>query len=167
MGYQLIEHIEVGSGGAASIEFTGIPQDGVDLVLLASLRTDATGDLASISTKLNGVGTGYNLIRLYGSGSSVNSDALALNLPIFTDGNAPTANTFGSASLTISNYTSSQNKSISSDSVSENNGTVGYQQIAAMSFTSSSAITSLTVVSYSANNLLEYSTASLYMITAD
>jgi hypothetical protein len=88
-------------------------------------------------------------------------------LPIFTDGNAPTANTFGSASLTISNYTSSQNKSISSDSVSENNGTVGYQQIAAMSFTSSSAITSLTVVSYSTNNLLEYSTASLYKITAD
>jgi hypothetical protein len=71
MGYQLIEHIEVGSGGAASIEFTGIPQDGVDLVLLASLRTDATGDLASISTKLNGVGTGYNLIRLYRFGSKL------------------------------------------------------------------------------------------------
>jgi hypothetical protein len=36
MGYQLIETIEVGSGGAASIEFTSIPQDGVQF--LTTLR---------------------------------------------------------------------------------------------------------------------------------
>ena len=44
MGMQLIEHIEVGSGGAASIEFTGIDQTGQDLLLKVSSRNSADSD---------------------------------------------------------------------------------------------------------------------------
>ena len=39
MAYTLIETITVGSGGASSIEFTGIPQEtGADLVVRLSAR---------------------------------------------------------------------------------------------------------------------------------
>jgi hypothetical protein len=39
--YNLIATTTVGSGGAASIDFTGIPQTYTDLFLVSSLRSNA------------------------------------------------------------------------------------------------------------------------------
>jgi hypothetical protein len=168
MGYQLIETIEVGSGGAASIEFTGIPQDGVDLVVLASLRNTIGTDIRGINLYFNSdTGSNYSYLSLKGDGSaasSSNGTATALEVG-WMPGATTTANTFGSAKIYISNYTSGTAKSTSSDAVTENNGTTAYASLFANSWSGTAAITSITIDS--SGDIEEYSTASLYKITAD
>ena len=74
MAYELIETIEVGAGGAASIEFTSIPQDGVDLVLVLSTRMDRATDWYSLYARINDDSTtAYSRKALSGDGSVVSS----------------------------------------------------------------------------------------------
>ena len=165
MGYQLIETIEVGSGGAASMEFTGIAGTGQDLVILWSLR--CTTNNATGSLTINGSDADRSWVILYGTGNGVGSNAYtSSNISAMQVENADTANTFSNGQLYISNYASSANKSMSVDSVTENNGTVAQAVLQAISWAQTAAITSLGVNARS-GNLAEFSSASLYMITAD
>tara|TARA_R110000782_G_scaffold233431_1_gene319542 strand:+ start:187 stop:690 length:504 start_codon:yes stop_codon:yes gene_type:complete len=167
MGYQLIETIEVGSGGAASIEFTGIPQDGVDLQVLLSARGANSGNYNPVYIRFNSVTSGYLYCNLFGNGSAVTSDA---NSSSAIETIIPTASAtslvFGSINLKISNYASSTNKSLSLDCVTENNATSSIQRITAGAWANTSAITSMQIIT-SGGNLVEHSTASIYKITAD
>jgi len=167
MGYELIETIEVGSGGAASIEFTSIPQDGVDLVIKASPRVDS-GTFSGIQTRLNSdSGANYSTVRINGSGTSASSTSRTDENQfdqININGSSSTADTFSSHQIYISNYISSADKSISIESVAENNATSGQLTIQAAKYSTSSAITSVLLYS-SGNDFVEYSSASLYKIT--
>ena len=174
MGMQLIETIEVGSGGAASIEFTSIPQDGVDLLLVASLRNDfaSTGNGGPL-LKMNGVSTdSFSWIRLLGTGSSVTTSSDSGDPGVYgavVAANA-TASTFANIQYTISNYTSSNVKSISGEMVNENNATAATQALVAgsTSGTGGSITAAITSIELSlSNDFDQYSTASLYKITAD
>lgn len=169
MGMQLIETIEVGSGGAASIEFTSIPQDGVDLLLVASLRSQRAAIVDDSQLKLNNVGSGdpYEQIELRGNGSSAASNAASGNWFRFhgVNGASATTDTFSSHSLLISNYTSSDVKSMSYDVVSENNASTAYQYIEAAKANVTSAVTSIQLDESSVFE--QHSTISLYKITAD
>jgi hypothetical protein len=165
MGYQLIEHIEVGSGGASSIEFTGIPQDGVDLLVLMSAR--GGNELTDLSFNSD-TGTAYTYVNLKGTGSTASSQSSsseAIRFYGITE-DSRTANTFSNAEIRISNYTSTTAKSVSIDGVTENNATYGIMAIVAGQYSGTSAITSLKLAS-NGDVLDQYSTASLYMITAD
>ena len=168
MAMQLIETIEVGSGGAASIEFTSIPQDGVDLVLVLSARSDQATTATSATVNFNSdTGGNYTFIRLTGDGSSATSYTAAATAIYFTysvTGSTATSNTFGNSSLYISNYTSSSAKSISQDGVNENNSTASRQTITAQSWSGTSAISTITLATFN-NNFVQYSTASLYKIS--
>lgn len=167
MGMQLIETIEVGSGGAASIEFTSIPQDGVDLLLVLSLRT--TGTDVPINIRLNNdTASNYSYIRLIGSGSSASSAGNTISAAQggFASTSSYTSNTYGNTQLYFSNYTSSSAKSMSADSVTENNATLSYQFLGANSWSGTSAIDTILIYPNSLN-WEQYSTASLYKITAD
>jgi len=163
MGYQLVETITVGSGGAASIEFTSIPQDGVDLVVKLSSRHDTTSSLTEI--RFNSDSTNRSSIRLTGDGSSVFSGSQS---NIWARGNRSdaTSNTFANSSFYISNYAGSTAKSVSVDGVGENNGTLAYQEIDAGLWNDTSAITAVELFPNS-GNFVQYSTASIYKITAD
>jgi hypothetical protein len=163
MGYQLVETIEVGSGGAASIEFTGIPQDGVDLQVLLSTRHDSTSSIVEI--RFNSESINRSSIRLTGDGTSVYS---ASQTNIWTRGNRSdaTASTFANSQFYVSNYAGATAKSVSSDGVGENNGTLAYAEINAGLWDNTDAITSLMLIPNS-GNFVQYSTASLYKITAD
>ena len=150
------------------MEFTGIPQDGVDLVLKFSGR----GSIASVSRFINvlfngDTGVNYSYMRLRGDGSAVTSASDAtksrLEIGLMTAGSA-TANTFGSCQTYISNYTSSTVKSVSTDVVTENNATEAYAQVVANTW-DGAAITSINIST--SGNIDQYSTASLYKITAD
>ena len=165
MAYELIETIEVGAGGAASIEFTSIPQDGVDLLLVLSLRaTDAVGPVESYIL-INNSTAGYAGRNLRGSGSAASSGSTATNK--MQAGYAPvpagnqTANTFSNESVYFGNYASSVAKSASTDAVGENNAATAYQSISANSWSGTDPITALKIY-YS--TWAEYSTASLYKI---
>eukprot|EP00919_Chromeraceae_sp_WS-2016_P048904 GHVR01115639.1.p1 GENE.GHVR01115639.1~~GHVR01115639.1.p1 ORF type:complete len:164 (+),score=3.01 GHVR01115639.1:150-641(+) len=163
MGMQLVETIEVPSGGAASIEFTGIPQDGVDLAILLSARSDTTSQ--GVKVQPNGATTNLSSRILYGTGSSAGSSTDTV-IAALTAQSTYTANTFGTSTIYFSNYTSSSAKSISTDSVNENNATLAFQYMVAGLWNNTAAITSVQLVPTS-GNLVEHSTASLYKITAD
>ena len=167
MGMQLIETIEVGAGGAASIEFTGIPQDGVDLVYAISARSNYTGfSIDNLEVLLNDVSINRSLVALYGSGSSVASFSESTIRGGFIPANIATSNTFGSSQVYVSNYASGSPKSVSVDSVNENNATAAYQMLVAGLWNDTSAVTSIKF-NLNNGNFMQYSTASLYMITAD
>ena len=169
----LIQRIEVGSGGAASITFSAIPDTYTDLFLVASTRISGTAtDPQSII--FNGdTGTNYSMRMLYGSGSSAGSASNANYLAQYNNWaiwwmqtSSTTANTFGNTSLYIPNYAlTTQHKSVSVDTVTENNGTAANQQIGAGIWRNNAAITSLTITPYS-SNFVQYSSATLYGITA-
>ena len=173
MGMQLIETIEVGSGGAASIEFTGIPQDGVDLQLVLSGRSDRNYINDYISITLNGDTVSTNYTRRFLVGDSTTATSVSASdqlLGYGINGSTSSANTFGNASIYISNYTSATAKSISADVVQENNTSAqyyAYQTIVASSYSGTSAITQLLLNPGSLSAFVQYSTASLYKITAD
>jgi hypothetical protein len=162
MGYQLIETVTVGSGGAASIEFTGIPQDGVDLVVKLSWRR-SDSSLGAYLIEVNGSSIpSVQSVRLEGTGSAASSNTSTLPSNALVPGTSQTSNTFGSWEFYLPNYTSSTRKSSMTDSVTENNGTTSYQQIIASSFGVTSPVTSLKF----AGSPDAGTTASLYKITA-
>ena len=166
----LIETVTVGAGGAASIEFTGIPQDGVDLVLLLSGRTDYSGVGRVVYTTINSDNsTTYQNRLLRGDGSAASSQIVSNTLGIyagFIDSASATSNTFENLQMYVSNYAGSSQKSFSLESVSENNATEAYQNIVAGLWPQTAAITSIKMTPLSAN-FVEHSTASLYKIKYD
>jgi hypothetical protein len=163
----LIETVTVGAGGAASIEFTGIPQDGSDLVLKMSVRSDGTNTLALVN--LNGdSGSNYSYVDLWGSGDSDSSGSGTLTAArVNGQPSSSTADTFGNSELYISNFTSLIDKSISFDGVNENNATEAYQRLYAYSYSTTSGITSISIAPNGVGDWVEYSTASLYKIKYD
>ena len=164
--YKLIETVTVGSGGAASIEFTSIPQTYTDLQVVASLRSNRANIVDAFYMAVNG-GTTTSVIRvIYGSGTSASAFTLTVTGLWLLDGNSntTTANIFSSHSLYVPNYTGSTTKSFSSDAVMEDNATFSYQEYGAGLWTQTAPITSLEIVSYNAATILQYSSASLYGI---
>jgi hypothetical protein len=161
---KLIESKTLGTA-QASIEFTSIPQDGTDLVLLISARSSQsfTGDNLYIS--FNGTTTDYSRRQLRGNGSSASSASDEPRRFAVYPGNSSTSNTFGNATLYIPNYTSNVAKSYSSDSVGENNATLAEQSIIAGLWNRTDAITSITISDDDGGNLVAGSTISLYKIT--
>ncbi len=167
MGMKLIETISVGSGGAASIEFTSIVQDAVDLKMVISARLDSTGIATEYKIQFNGnTGSVYSTMGIAGDGSGINSRTASLTTfleNLSFQKNGATSNTFGNGELYVSNYTGSLPKVASFMAVSENNASEAYQGVAAFATSDTSAITSIKVFG-TTGNIMEHSTASLYLI---
>lgn len=167
MTMTLVSTVTVGAGGAGTMSFSNIPQSGTDLLLLVSARS--TNNLAGLTyyARLNGSAANAYVHRsLIGNGTNPSSDT-ATNTYIYM-GNinqaGNTANTFNSTALYISNYTSSNQKSMSLDTVTENNATQAFQHIHALLWQNTAAITSIDVSEFN-NSFAQGTTASLYIIT--
>ena len=157
--FELISAVTVGSGGAASIDFTSIPSTYTDLCLQISVR-EATSASAVVNFTFNGASTNRSERYLQGNGSSASSGTTSV-LQIISAQPTDTANTFGSATIYIPNYAGSNNKSVSSDSVSENNATSAFARMTAGLWASSAAINQITMTTTS-GNIAQHSTAYLY-----
>jgi hypothetical protein len=161
--YTLIASSTAGAGGVANIEFTSIPSTYTDLQILCSLDSSISAGADDIYIQFNGSASNFNWKNALGTGSS----AISQNNTNNQAGSIPAANVtasaFGSASLYIPNYAGSNYKSISSDSVVENNGTTGYQALYATLWSNTAAITSIKLLP-SSGTFLQYSTAYLYGI---
>ena len=166
---QLIQTVTVGSGGASSITFSSIPATYTDLLLVVSPKLSFAALTASMGVFLNSAAADTNYRYLRGTGSAANS-AADTGRQDFYIGEAPanssTANTFGLFQVYIPNYAGSQQKTMSSEGIHENNSTTAYQFVSAGLCTKTAAITSLTVRGFegTSGNLVEYSSASLYGI---
>jgi hypothetical protein len=159
--YVAIATVTVGSGGAASIDFTSIPQTYTDLHLLVSIREE-TSATAVAFIKFNNTTANRSERYLQGNGSSAVSGTTTV-LQFIACQPSDTANTFGNASIYIPNYTSSNYKSVSSDSVSENNATGAFSRLVAGLWSNTSAINQITITT-DTGDVAQYSTATLYGI---
>lgn len=159
--YKLIASTTVGAGGAANITFSSISSAYTDLKLVWSVRAGAD---TAVAISFNGVTTNLSRRTLFGDGSAASS-VTGSNLYILGgEGRSDwTANTFGNAEIYIPNYTSSNNKSASADAANENNATTAYMSLTAGLWSSSAAITSVTITP-NAGTFEQYSSAYLYGI---
>lgn len=166
-----IQTITVGAGGAATIDFQNIPGSYTDLVIFTSLRQSNGNTNALPFITLNGTSSSNQSYRgLFGDGSGVFSTSYSIIYwPVSRD-NYDTASTFANTMIYIPNYTQSTNKSISIESVFENNGTAARQFLGAGLWSNTAAITR--VVLQSGDNTAapayvfnQHSSASLYGIT--
>jgi hypothetical protein len=168
--YILLERTEL-NASAASVTFSNIPQSGyTDLKIVTSARGTASlssGYVDGIIT-FNGSTTGYSERMVYGIGSSAgslsqSSTGIKWN---FATSSVATASTFGNSEAYIPNYTSSNNKSVSIDTVAENNSsTVNILALNAGLWSNTAAITSITITAGS-GSFVANSTFSLYGIAA-
>jgi hypothetical protein len=165
-----IASVEVGSAGASSINFTSIPQGYTDLKIVASLRTgqSSSNGWSDCRFYFNSSTTNYVERFLYGTGSTVGSITVTGEpgniWTAFTANASNTANTFSSVEIYIPNYTSSNSKSYSSDSVTENNATSAITSLDAGLWNNSAAITSITITPYGTGSYVANTTATLYGI---
>jgi hypothetical protein len=160
-----IATVTVGSGGAATMEFTSIPSTYTDLVVKTSIRTSRgtfTADL--IRVDFNGSSTNQSSRLLEGSASTAASFSLSTTQVIAGTTSVSTANTFSNGEIYIPNYAGSANKSISADSVAENNATSGPLYLASGLWSNTAAITSITLTDVNSATFQQYSTATLYGI---
>jgi hypothetical protein len=165
--YVKINSVTVGGGGAANIDFASIPSTYTDLLLVMSARVTSTGG-DSIMTLNNITATaGYTNRPLFGDGSATGSFTTAPDARYFLAGwytpSGATANTFSNTQIYISNYTAAINKSISIESVTENNTTSVVTSLVTGLFSNTAAINRITLSSI--GNFTQYSTATLYGIS--
>jgi hypothetical protein len=167
-----IASVTVGSGGAASVDFTSIPSTYTDLCLKMSLRASASFvyNYAWMTFNNDTAGSPYTIKVLYGEGTTAGSTGYATGNQPYMSGNlanysTATSNTFGNSETYIPNYASTTNKSLSIDAVAENNATGpnGVFFTSAL-WVNASAINRITVVPVDAANFVQYSTATLYGI---
>jgi len=106
------------------------------------------------------------MLRLRGTGSAASSysEASQTSINFFNavDAAAATANTFSNNELYIPNYAGSTNKSVSFDSVQENNGTTANAVLFAGLWSNTAAINRVTLASSGSNKFVQHSTAYLY-----
>ena len=161
--YILIASSTVGSGGAANIEFTSIPQTYTDLLVKISLRGTSNIGVAGLILEYNSSSSNLTYIRLLGDGSAASSYTASIGQISVVQGGNATANTFSNQEIYIPNYTSANYKSASADSVNETNATTEYMSLNAHLWSNTAAITSLKLTP-NAGSLVQYSTAYLYGI---
>jgi hypothetical protein len=150
------------TGTQASIEFTSIPQDGTDLVVLASARGTTDG-VRNMLITINGSTSSLTGRYLFGGGSSVASGSDTRETGAYNP-NSSTSNTFSNVSMYFPNYTSSANKSWQVDSVIENNSSDGGLYIDSKLWSNTAAITSLAFAP-DAGSFVAGTILSLYKIT--
>lgn len=161
------------ASSTAAITFNNIPQNYTDLILRVSgrsTRSDYTFGSISITFNKSAVTT-YSYNWLKGDGTNPNTgtgSAVASILDLYTmPSSTATANTFGNNDIYIPNYTSSNNKSVSIDGVSENNATLSQVILTAGLWANTTAINSITLTETNGNNFAQYSTAYLYGIRVE
>jgi hypothetical protein len=165
--YEAIATVTVGSGGAANIEFTSIPNTYTDLAILFSIRCVRADDIEPLMMRFNGNTSNYSLRRLNADGSSVASSAVSGETGMIVgdiNGDTSTANTFGNGLIYIPNYAGNNNKSVSTDVVVENNATASSQYLLAGLWSDTAAITTIRLYSRNSHNFKQYSSATLYGI---
>jgi hypothetical protein len=172
--YKVISSTTVGSAGAATIEFSSIPDTYTDLVIRLSARTDEAGQGRSyVRLRFNNdASTVYSYTWVYGYdgniANGVKGSAVSTGLVTIVPAPNSTASIFGNTEYYIPNYTGSAHKILSINGVSDNNSSSTFHiGESATLWANTSAITTITLHAVdvaSGNKFVEHSTATLYGI---
>jgi hypothetical protein len=151
--------VTVGGGGAASINFTSIPQTYTDLVMVISAKTNRADSNDWCYVTVNGNNpTDFRMLLGEGTGVSSYTSSSSLGVSV----GATSASAFGSLSVYVPNYTNSAVKTFSVDAVQENNTNTAYANIYSGYRNTTAAITSLGLTPIYGTAFLQYTTATLY-----
>jgi hypothetical protein len=159
--YIAIATTTVGAGGAANIEFTSIPATFTDLCVVISARS-VTGS-PDQNIQFNNSSANLSSIYFFNVGGSITNGS-ATSIPLVGVAKSTyTASTFGTTQVYIPNYASSNNKSVSVESVAENNSTSDFFIfLGAGVWSNTAAITSIKLLA--SGTYEQNSTATLYGI---
>jgi hypothetical protein len=160
-----IASVSVGSGGSANIDFTSIPQTYTDLCVKVSSRDTYSAAFLDVFMQLAGVTSSvYTYRRVIGNGTTASSSSgTDVNIPIAVHpGATATAGSFANYEIYIPNYTSAFNKSVSVDTVGDQNATLSYNALYTGIMSNTSAVTSIKILCQT--SFAQYSTATLYGI---
>ena len=166
--FEAIATVTVGSGGAANITFSSIPQTYTDLCLFISARSEVAGTFSDEVIKLNNTTSSYTNRYIYGNGANpfrgndayTSQGGFSTGLP----GDTATANTFGNKMIYIPNYAGSDYKAYLVDGASETNATTAYLHLLAGLRSNTDAVTSIVLVTDSGADYAQHTTATLYGI---
>jgi len=163
--YTLIKG-ETLASAAASYTFTAIPSTFTDLVVRASIRTDAGSP--NVLLRINGATSGFSDTAIRGTGSAANSlrDTAASNYNYggIANGTSSTSDTFTNLEWYIPSYTASQNKPSSAIGAYEDNATAAYITAVANLWSNTAAVTQL-LITQGSGNLVAGSSFYLYGIS--
>jgi hypothetical protein len=172
--FTVIGHTEL-TGNATSIEFTSISGSYDHLCLEASLRVDSSEYWQYGKLQLgNGsadTGSNYSMTSLYASSGTPTSGRASGDTWIDTwsiVGASALADTFGSTTMWIPNYANTANfKQVLISNVNPNNVTTTNQWMLGVfaGLWSSTSAVDVVKISPWANNLVQYSTVTLYGVT--
>ena len=147
--YQLISS-NVLTSDANSVLFTSIPATYTDLVLRMTARSTRAATDNSFTIKVNSATSNYSWTEVAGNGSSVSSSRGTGDVKLYGGiiiGDTDTSNTYNSIEVYIPSYTASQSKPMSTVNVWERNASAGEIHTLAQLYSSSTAITSVSVAS--------------------
>ena len=144
------------SSSAASVTFSAIPSTYTDLVVRASVRSDAAATVKETEMLFNAdSATNYSIRSVLGTGSATASQGYANMDYAYTykiAAASSTSNVFASLEIYIPSYTVSQNKPFSVTNMNENNTTgVEFTAAAALLWRNTAAITSVLLRSRDSN----------------
>ena len=162
--YTLIASSTVGSGGVADFTFSAIPATYTDLLIKFSGRSSTTS--FGLYVIINASSPHAITSKfLEGDGSAAISYSPSDGITAYLNRNIQTASTFSNGELYFPNYLSGNNKSFSSDSVNETNGTSAFSALAALLWSNTAAITSIKLAAPTSATFDQYSTFYLYGIS--
>jgi hypothetical protein len=160
-----ISTVTVGSGGVSAVEFTNIPQTYTDLLIKISARSSTT--TLALNLTVNGSTSGYSERLMYADGASLagaTASSAFINWLNLQNSSSSTSNTFSNCEIYIPNYTVSDSKSFSGDTVVETNAVSTNQiYVNAALWANTAPITSIKFTPGS-GLVAQYSTATLYGI---
>lgn len=160
---ELIQTIDVGVGGSASITFSSIPQTYTDLYLVLSARTTTGAGLDTPYLTINSVScAGYRLEGSGGSGAAKGYSSSNQSVG-YVNGSGSTSNCFSNASILISNYTLSATKLVTMETAMEQNSSAAYSVLVGAICSNTSPATTVSITG-GGGNFMQYTTASLYGI---
>lgn len=158
--YDSLATVTVPSGGAASIDFIGIPQGYKHL----QLRVFASPTTADVFMRFNGdgSGSGYSRHYLYGDGSSAAAGGVYNDPNLSVGYYSTTSGIFGASVVDVLDYTSStKNKTIKALSGGDANGS-GLVVLYSGARNNTSPITSISIFPTGAGTFRQYSQVALY-----
>jgi hypothetical protein len=169
--YESIATVNVGSGGSATVEFTSIPATYTHLQIRAIGRTTRAETNDALNMRFNSdTGSNYSWHRLDGqgdTGSATASSATSQTTIIvdrFSAATAGNASMFGAFVLDILDYANTNKYKTTRNLGGYDLNGSGLITFASGLWQSTSAITSITLVSRNAGNLSQYSSFALYGI---
>jgi hypothetical protein len=161
----LIAKQTVGAGGVASVTFSDIPQTFTDLKVVATVRTNRSGQTDDdVVIRPNNNSSSATSRLLLNNGSS-NASFTGTQIYMVAKGANATVSTFSNCEIYVPNYTSSNFKSFSADLTAENNTSGTNLQLSAQLWSNTSAITSLVFVPGTGPLFVEFTTFYLYGIS--